>query len=1079
MSNAGSEPKAPHERRKRNIFRNTEHRGFQTLPKVFLVVMAFFLMTMVSEWYVSRMMRNHLLNEATDILVNTRLKIEYEVLAPKNVIDIASQAIRDIILTSASEDEVLQYMHEITGYLTTDEKMSTFRYDGIYGLFDVFGDKYFDGAGWEPPAGFDPKTRPWYEAAVSAKGVTDSTMPYISANGEHYVMTYARRVFGDAGEPLFIIALDVPMDNINRHISDIRITENAYGILLSEDFLILSHPNPEFIGERADDVNSIFIPIMDMMEKGEEIVGREGKNYLGDKAILYTSNVGNGWVVSVVVPKNEYYKELYNLQLMIRSLGAIMTILLSFMLVGIDKEKNKANDRAMLMLDTTPLSISIFDKTLNPIECNQETLNMFGIARKKDYYSMFTDLMPEFQPDGQPSKETALARIAEAFDIGSNHGEWTFKNLNGDLIPCEISSMRMQLKHEYYVLIYARDLREIKIKEQELKELSERERRAEIQAEAALAADEAKSMFLANMSHEIRTPMNAVLGMSELLLQEELSKRQRQYTEDIRNSANALLEIINDILDISKIQYGKMTLVPVHYDLNLLIDQVSAIAQFLTMDKDVTFKLVMQEQTPGCLFGDETRFRQVLLNLLSNAIKFTEKGYVRMDVGFDDDVLSISVSDSGVGIPIESLPTLFDAFEQVDIVKNRLKAGTGLGLTITKSIVEMMGGSITVNSVYGRGTTFDVVIPVVIGDETLISRAGSEDVVVYAPDAQILVVDDNKVNLKVACGLLDLCAISAETASSGKQALELISAKQYDLIFMDHRMPEMDGIETAKRIREAGVITPIIALTASVVVGAREMMLKAGMNDYLPKPIVNAELKALLNKWLPKTKLLSAPPEAAAASAAAASLNAIDDAAGLFWEMIEAIDGLSVSVGLERIEGQRGMYEKTLRLMIAEIEKSYGNLGKFLSAGDMDNFRIEVHGIKGSLASVGAMSLASKAYDLEAASDKPDIGFCEENLPAFLVGLDDMRRGLVEAFATIARDDVSTDVPAELGPIFARLKEAFDDLDLVKIDIEIENLDALALGGVLGEIAEQIKDAVMMMDYDRAAEYMDEMLNGE
>ncbi|MDR2861046.1 MAG: response regulator, partial [Syntrophobacterales bacterium] len=378
-----------------------------------------------------------------------------------------------------------------------------------------------------------------------------------------------------------------------------------------------------------------------------------------------------------------------------------------------------------------------------------------------------------------------------------------------------------------------------------------------------------------------------------------------------------------------------------------------------------------------------------------------------------------------------------------------------------------------VESVYGRGSSFHVEIPKVSGDETQIQqRLEHEEIVIYAPDAKILVVDDNTVNLNVAAGLLYLCRITAETAASGKQAIELVQQNQYDIVFMDHRMPEMDGIETAEYIRSLGITLPIIALTANAVVGAKEMMFAAGMDDYLSKPIIKSELMYMLKKWLPAGKLLDTPVKPDAA----------DEGEGAeheeFWRRIEQIEGLSLSAGLDRVNGQRNIYGKMLKLIIKEIKKSDKNLSEFLAAADMSNFRIEVHGIKGALASIGAAELAAKAYDLEAASDRGDADFCGLNLPTLLEGLNNLRLNLQEAFSLLSRDDIPMEIPPELPPVFARMIDAFAEIDLVLIDTEIKNLVALNLKGALKEEVEQIIDMVKMVDYDGAKEHMQKLLNG-
>jgi signal transduction histidine kinase/ActR/RegA family two-component response regulator len=369
-----------------------------------------------------------------------------------------------------------------------------------------------------------------------------------------------------------------------------------------------------------------------------------------------------------------------------------------------------------------------------------------------------------------------------------------------------------------------------------------------------LAAYQAKTQFLSMMSHEIRTPMNAIIGISDILsCDPKLEAGARQYVADIQAAAGALLSIINDILDLSKLELGKMSLTPTNYNFNKLIDNLMTMAKFLAAEKNVNVILENSVTKRLYLLGDDVRLRQVLLNIIGNAIKFTQNGTVTLKITDIGSKLVFDIIDTGIGIKKEDLPFLFEAFKQVDTDKNRHIKGTGLGLSVSKYLVELMNGSIEVESEYGKGSTFRVYIPKIEGTKPEASKKALPNLN-YGNSVLVLVVDDNELNLTVAAGLLRIHGIKADKALSGRQALEMVSTNDYQLIFMDQMMPEMDGLETTANIRAMGgrlADLPIIALTANAMAGAKETLLAGGMNDFLTKPIKREELTDILAKWVP------------------------------------------------------------------------------------------------------------------------------------------------------------------------------------------------------------------------------------
>lgn len=534
-------------------------------------------------------------------------------------------------------------------------------------------------------------------------------------------------------------------------------------------------------------------------------------------------------------------------------------------------------------------------------------------------------------------------------------------------------------------------------------------------------ANQAKTDFLAKMSHEIRTPINAVLGMDEMILRESGEGEIKKYAMDIKASANTLLALINDILDTAKIESGKLEILPVEYALDSLLNDIVNMIYVKARDKNLNFILKVEETIPNGLFGDDVRIRQVLINLLNNAVKYTERGSVTLEVsaavdGTEAD-LHFSVSDTGIGIKEEDMPKLYAAFERIEEERNRHTEGTGLGMNIVVDLLDLMGSSLKVESEYGRGTTFSFSLHQTVVEAQPIGNFEERSRNLYqeehyaasftAPDVRVLVVDDNEMNRRVFRGLLKQTKVQVTEAASGYECLELVRTERFDIIFMDHMMPELDGVETLHRMKQLpdykcmGV--PVVILTANAIVGAKEKYLKEGFDDYLSKPIQGGKLEALLIRDVPKIlsgsgvetatahqETVSEHREVVAAYQETVSenretapknrkavlkdqetsqefpeLSEFDlDYARQYFEEDQLLLMTMQDVYHELPEIIRKLQDRYHEIMIQE---------QAARQGAVNNYRIEVHALKSNTAMVGALILSKLARLLELAAIEGDL----------------------------------------------------------------------------------------------------------
>ena len=638
----------------------------------------------------------------------------------------------------------------------------------------------------------------------------------------------------------------------------------------------------------------------------------------------------------------------------------------------------ESEERTQIMLDAAPLCTIFWDSNLTLIDCNQEAVKMFGLSDKKEFLEKFNSLSPEFQSDGASSGEKGARLVRKALDEGYSRFEWMHQRSDGVPIPAEITCIRVKYKGEFTVTEYIRDLREQKAMIEEMHK-----------AEVAVESSKAKSDFLAKMSHEIRTPMNAILGITEIQLQDETHPQvTHEAFELIYNSGSLLLGIINDILDLSRIEAGKLFLNPAKYDIASLIHDCVQLIIMRYESKPIEFILNVNENIPLTLIGDELRIKQILNNILSNAFKYTQEGTVTLSVypesfsAADDNSmvnLIFVIRDTGQGMTAEQVNKLGTEYARFNMEANRNTEGAGLGMNITRNLICLMNGNIKIDSTPGTGSVFTVCLPQQFIGTSIIGAELANNLMQlnldnklrisnlqmkreYMPYGRVLIVDDVETNLYVARGLLAPYGLSIDTAVSGFEAIDKIrEGVQYDIIFMDHMMPRMDGIEAVKIIRNLGYTHPIIALTANALTGQAQIFIDNGFDDFISKPIDLRQLNFALNKFI-RDKYPSEVLEMA--NKAKNSMLSYNDKKHVINQQLAEV------------------FVRDARKSLDVLEAIYCN--KCRRSDDLSMLIINVHSMKSALANIGEENLASEALKIEQAGREHNINSVLSELPSFL-----------------------------------------------------------------------------------------------
>ena len=599
-------------------------------------------------------------------------------------------------------------------------------------------------------------------------------------------------------------------------------------------------------------------------------------------------------------------------------------------------------------------------------------------------------------------------------------------------------------------------------------------------------ANRAKTNFVSNMSHEIRTPMNSIVGITEILLRSRHSPKEQEYLLNIQSSGRVLLTIINDVLDCSKMEAGKMQLFDEPYDTCSLFHDLRISMENRIGHSGLELIYDIDQDIPCKLKGDMGRIRQVIINLVNNAIKYTEKGSVRFSVhvrqkNTDKVMLYYEVADTGIGIRKEDQKILFDAFQRVEMDRNRYVEGTGLGLTISQNLVNMMGGVIEVESEYGKGSRFFFTIEQTIIDPTPVSAVnynGQKDNVTekeaeclfIAPEAHILLVDDNELNLVVAKELLKPLRMQIDTAENGLQAVKMVRGSQYDLVLMDHMMPVMDGIEAAKAIRalpeDKYQKLPIIALTANAMVDARKEFLNAGMNGFVAKPIDFARICNQLKLWLPKDLVRDVPKEEAKKLLA-------DDLSDREIQPEDPQMGFSFEEGVKHC-GSKAALMKTIRIFYRTIDSKANKIEQCLKEGLIGDYVIEVHALKSSALLIGAVPLSEAAKELEDYGKQGKTEVLEEKTPDVLTLYRDLKN-ILRPYAEKEEDAKKEFSDGEWITALQQIHQCIEQFDLDGVDQIMEQLEEYQVPECIRESMDQLRVYVADVSMEEIMELTDTM----
>ncbi len=865
-----------------------------------------------------------------------------------------------------------------------------------------------------------------------------------------------------------IVAMDIVLDQVQNITEEsVKSGKSDYEFILDSRNMVVAHSEKDEIGKNYNDEKDSFWGAILENAKNSDNDFFEF-DYKESHYVVYSEKIENDWRCIAIKNATEIFTPLKILLIITIVVVVFIVLILSYILNKSNQRYSVAKELNEQLSSLSKIYLSVYDidiieDTFKEIQSTSSISDKLLAGNHKSASSMLEAIMRQMVNKNSLDDtlrfinlDTLNERLkdSETVTIEYQNVEQKWRRVRF------IASRRLKNGIVSNVLWLIEDIDKEKKERDALVNLSER----------AFAASEAKSSFLSNMSHEIRTPINAILGMNEMILRECNELEIISYAENIKTAGNTLLGLINDILDFSKIEAGKIEIIPVDYDLSSLINDLVNMIQIKADDKGLALALDFDKNIPKMLYGDEVRIKQVITNILTNSVKYTEKGCVTFSIKFkrieeepDSIILLVSIKDTGIGIKPEDMKKLFAEFERIEEERNRNVEGTGLGMAITENLLYLMKSSLKVESIYGLGTKFSfelkqkVIKWEPLGDYEESYKANLKERKKYkekftAPEAQVLMVDDNQMNLMVFKNLLKQTKMKIDTAINGDEGLLLTQDNKYDIIFLDHMMPDKDGIETLQELRKQkgnpNCHTVAVCLTANAISGAKEKYITAGFNNYLTKPINPDKLEEMLLKYLPKDKV-----EVTLKNSVEATIS--NEKSGNYKY-------LNVAMGLNYSDGIDDIFKSAIEIFCNLKNEKKEKIQRAFDSRDWKNYTIFIHALKSTALSIGGEQIGKIAKELEKAgnvlkdseSSKLERQQAEEFIKTHHAEAMDLYDKLVEECknylnlevvkeSEISQEDSknATETHTNAESIKAKLQEAFENEDWLMYSILIDQIE--------------------------------------